>query len=85
MNNVNASYEEKRKNLINKIKKKKYKNEIFSSEEIKANNIFTNQIVPTFQFNEDFDYDMAIKYKKEIENNPFFKDIYEMPKGVILH
>ncbi len=85
MTNVNASYEEKRKNLINEINKKKYKNEIFSSEEIKANNIFTNQIVPTFQFNEDFDYDMAIKYKKEIENNPFFKDIYEMPKGVILH
>ena len=28
---------------------------------------------------------MAIKYKKEIENNPFFKDIYEMPKGAILH
>ena len=84
MNNVNASYEEKKKNLINKIKKK-YKNEIFSSEEIKANDIFTNQIVPTFQFNEDFYYDMAIKYKKEIENNPFFKDIYEMPKGAILH
>ena len=30
MNNVNASYEEKRKNLINEINKKKYKNEIFN-------------------------------------------------------
>ena len=85
MNNVTPSYEEKRKNLINEINKKKYKNEIFSSEEIKANDIFTNKIVPTFQFNEDFYYDLAIKYKKEIENNPFFKDIYEMPKGAILH
>lgn len=85
INNVTLSYEEKRKNLINEINKKKYKNEIFSSEEIKANDIFTNKIVPTFQFNEDFYYDLAIKYKKEIENNPFFKDIYEMPKGAILH
>ena len=77
----------KRKQLMKDIQNPKYKtieNDIFEKD-IKANELFHSKVEPTFKFNEDFYYDLAMKYKKDIEKHEFFKDLQEMPKGCLLH
>ena len=77
-------YEEKRENLIKKdLNPLKYKNIKFSKLEDTANRLFHSKII--FNFNEDFHYDLAMKYKKEIESHKFFSLLKKMPKGCLLH
>ena len=51
----------------------------------KINELFHNKVEPTFKFEEDFYYNLSMKYKKEIEKHEFFKDLENMPKGCLLH
>ena len=77
----------KREQLMKEIQYQKYKaieNDIYEKD-IKANELFHSKVEPTFKFNEDFYYDLAMKYKTDIEKHEFFKDLQEMPKGCLLH
>ena len=80
-----SSYEERRKELENEISREKYKNISITENDKKANEILESKIVPTFKFNEDFYFNLAMKYKSQIENHEFFKDLEYMPKGCLLH
>ena len=79
------SIKEKRIKLIKEINDLKYANIDISEKDKKANELYLNKIKPNFNFEEDFYYNLAMKYKKEIENNEFFKDLQYMPKGCLLH
>ena len=80
-----SSYEERRKELENEISREKYKNISITEKDKKENEILESKIVPTFKFNEDFYFNLAMKYKSQIENHEFFKDLEYMPKGCLLH
>jgi len=82
------SYQEKRSEFLQEtVHKAKYSGLAFSADECQANSIYQAKIASKFQtdFEDDFFYDSAMKYKKEIENHTLFGDIYSMPKGVIHH
>lgn len=82
------SYEQERADFIeNIINKAKYSEVTFSDQEKRANSLFLDKVISSFafSFSEDFYYDLAMKYKEEIQNHQFFKDITSMPKGVLLH
>jgi adenosine deaminase CECR1 len=74
-----------RKELIDEIKKPKYSDIIITDKDKKANELYHSKVVPGFKFPEDFHYDLAMKYKSDIEKNEFFKDLNNMPKGCLLH
>ena len=76
---------EKRKVFIEDINKDKYSYIEITDMDKKANELYHSKIMPNFNFEEDFYYDLAMKYKKEIEENEFFKDLENMPKGCLLH
>ena len=80
-----SSINEKRIELIKEIKRPKYANIEISEKDIKANELFHNKVEPSFKFPDDFYYDLAMKYKTDIENHQFFKDLENMPKGCLLH
>ena len=46
--------------------------------------LYNSKVLNNFKFEEDFYYDLAMKYKPEIESNEFFKDLSYMPKGCLL-
>ena len=76
---------DKREALIEEIKKTKYSYIEITEKDKKANELFHSKVEPNFKFNEDFYFDLAMKYKSEIESNEFFKDLDQMPKGCMLH
>ena len=78
-------YTEKRKGLIGQISKHKYSNINITTKDNNANEIFHKKISPKLKFSEDFYYNLAMKYKKDIENHEFFKILQKMPKGSLLH
>ena len=84
-NSKQDSYEEKRKELENEIIKEKYKNISITEKDKKANEILQSKIIPSFKFNDDFYFNLAMTYKSEIENHELFKDLNHMPKGCLLH
>ena len=84
-NSKQDSYEEKRKELENEIIKEKYKNISITEKDKKANEILQSKIIPSFNFDDDFYFNLAMKYKSEIENHELFKDLNHMPKGCLLH
>ena len=51
----------------------------------KANSLYHSKVLPSFKFQDDFYYNLAMKYKSEIESNTFFEDLQHMPKGCLLH
>ena len=79
------AYEDKRKYLIQEIKKPKYSYIEISDKDKKANELYHSKVLSNFKFEEDFYYNLAMKYKSEIESNEFFKDLDYMPKGCLLH
>ena len=74
-----------RETLIEELNKNKYYNISINSKDKKANELFHKNISQSFKFPEDFYYNLAMKYKKDIENHEFFKILKEMPKGSLLH
>ena len=76
---------EKRKILTEEIYKNKYLYIKITSKDKEANELFNKNIAKSFQFPEDFYYNLSMKYKKEIENHEFFKILQKMPKGCLLH
>ena len=88
MSNNETSEEEiaeKREELLEEIKKTKYSYIEITDKDKKANELFHSKVEPNFKFEEDFYYNLAMKYKTDIESNEFFKDLGEMPKGCVLH
>ena len=83
--NLIMELSEKRKALIEKINKEKYSYIDITLKDNKANELFYKKIPQTFNFPDDFYYDLSMKYKKDIENHEFFKIIQKMPKGSLLH
>lgn len=77
--------QDKRKALIDEIKIMKYSNIEITSRDKKANELYHQKVEPNFKFEEDFYYNLSMKYKSLIESNPFFKDLQKMPKGALLH
>ena len=75
----------KREALIDKIKKVKYSYIEITNKDKKTNELFHSKILPNFKFEEDFYFNLAMKYKSEIESNEFFEDLKYMPKGCLLH
>jgi len=75
----------KREVLIDEMKKEKYSYIEITDKDKKANELFHSKICPNFKFEEDFYYNLAMKYKSEIESNGFFEDLNHMPKGCLLH
>ena len=63
---------EKRKFLIEEINKEKFSYINITKKDNQANELYNNKIPQTFNFPEDFYYNLAMKYKKEIENHQFF-------------
>ena len=76
---------DKRKALIEEIKMKKYSYIEITSKDKKANELYQSIIEPNFKFEEDFYFNLSMKYKTEIESNKFFEDLKYMPKGCLLH
>lgn len=76
---------EKRKFLIEEINKEKFSYINITKKDNQANELYNNKIPQTFNFPEDFYYNLAMKYKKEIENHQFFNILQKMPKGSLLH
>ena len=88
MSNKDSSikeFEQNRIKLVKDIYEKKYENIEITEKDINANDIFLSEIPTSFKFEEDFYYNLAMKYKSEIENHQFFKDLQFMPKGCLLH
>ena len=77
--------EAKRVELIKEINKEKYSYINISPKDNQANELFLQKIVQTFIFPEDLYYNLAMKYKNEIEKNEFFQILQKMPKGCLLH
>ena len=65
----------KKKFIITKIKYIE-----ITEKDKKANELYNFKVVPNFKFEEDFYYNLAMKYITEIESNPFFSDFKKMPK-----
>jgi chloramphenicol O-acetyltransferase len=78
------SIKDKRTELIKEINNAKYENMEISEKDKKANDLYHNKIVPNFKFEEDFYYNLAMKYKTEIENNEFSK-IYKICQKVVCY
>ena len=74
--------EDKREALIEEIKKTKYSYIEITDKDKKANELYHLKVEPNFNFNEDFYFDLAMKYKSEIESNGFFKDLDKCLKAV---
>ena len=79
----NSSYE--RESQIEEIKKLKYSDIEITDQDKIANELYHKKVEPNFKFEEDFYYNLAMKYKSDIEVNEFFKDLQNMPKGCLLH
>ena len=62
-----------RKALIEEIKKPKYSDKEITDKDIRANELYHSKVVPGFTFPEDFHYDLAMKYKSDIEKMNFSK------------
>ena len=77
--------EAKRVELIKEINKEKYSYINISPKDNQANELFLQKIVQTFIFPEDLYFNLAMKYKNEIEKNEFFQILQNMPKGCLLH
>lgn len=58
------SIKEKRIKLIKEINDLKYANIDISEKDKKANELYLNKIKPNFNFEEDFYYNLAMKYKR---------------------
>ena len=76
---------EKRKALIQEIMSPKYSFIEITEKDRKANELYHSKVKTNFNFEEDFYYNLAMKYKSEIESNNFFEDLKHMPKGCLLH
>ena len=76
---------EKREALIKEIMSQKYDYIEITEKDKKANALYYSKVKPSFQFQDDFYFNLAMKYKSEIESNIFFKDLQQMPKGCLLH
>ena len=76
---------EKRVALIDEIKISKYSYIEITNKDKKANELYHSKIESNFKFKEDFYFNLAMKYKTEIESNQFFEDLKYMPKGCLLH
>ena len=72
---------DKRVKLIEEIQKLRTIGVEITEKDKKANELFYSKVKPNFKFNEDFYYDLVMKYKTDIENNQFFEDLKHMPKG----
>ena len=83
-NNILDEIKLKRKNLLEEIQQPKYNYIEITQKDKKANELFYSKVVPNFKFNEDFYYNLAMKYKTEIESSQFFSDLKKMPKGCLL-
>ena len=77
--------EKNRKALIEEIHKPKYSYIKITEKDSKANKLYYKKVVPNFNFQEDFYFNLAMKYKSEIESHQFFSDLKKMPKGCLLH
>ena len=75
----------KRKTLVEEIFSQKYNYIEITEKDKKANSIYHSKVFPSFKFPDDFYYNLAMKYKSEIELNEFFTDLKRMPKGCLLH
>ena len=75
----------KRGQLIEEIQKQKYENIPITEKDEKANKLFHTRVESTLNFPDDFYFNLAMKYKSDIEKSEFFKDLEEMPKGCLLH
>ena len=73
LNNKNLinDMSEKRKFLIEEINKEKYSYINITEKDNQPNELYNNKIPQSFNFPEDFYYNLAMKYKKEIENHHF--------------
>jgi adenosine deaminase CECR1 len=83
-NNINE-ISDKRVELIKEIQKLKYASIEITENDKKANEFFYSKVKPNFKFNDDFYFDLVMKYKADIEKNQFFDDLKHMPKGCLLH
>ena len=77
--------EEKRDELIKEMMTQKYNYIEITDKDKKANELYHSKVETNFKFQGDFYYNLAMKYKLEIESNEFFKDLKYMPKGCLLH
>ena len=77
--------EEKRDELIKEMMTQKYNYIEITDKDKKANELYHSKVETNFKFQDDFYYNLAMKYKLEIESNEFFKDLKYMPKGCLLH
>ena len=75
----------KRDILLEEIKKVKYSYIEITESDKKANELYNTKVVPNFKFEDDFYFDLAMKYKSQIESHPLFTDLKQMPKGCLLH
>ena len=76
---------DKRVELIEEIQKLRTIGVEITEKDKKANELFYHKVKPNFKFNDDFYYDLVMKYKTDIEKNQFFEDLKHMPKGCLLH
>ena len=83
--NLLKESKEKKETLIKEIMSPKYDYIEITEKDKKANELYYSKVKPSFQFQDDFYFNLAMKYKSEIESNIFFKDLQQMPKGCLLH
>ena len=83
--NLLKEIKEKKEALIKEIMSPKYDYIEITEKDKKANELYYSKVKPSFQFQDDFYYNLAMKYKSEVESNTFFKDLQQMPKGCLLH
>ena len=76
---------DKRIELIKDIQKLRTIGVEITERDKKANELFYSKVKPNFKFNDDFYFDLVMKYKPDIEKNQFFEDLKKMPKGCLLH
>ena len=76
---------DKRVELIKEIQKIRTIDVEITEKDKKAIELFYNKVKPNFKFNDDFYFDLVMKYKDDIEKNQFFEDLKKMPKGCLLH
>ena len=74
-----------RDDMMKKLIEPKYSYIEITDKDKKANELYQSKVEPNFKFPKDFYYDLAMKYKSEIEKNEFYKDLANMPKGCLLH
>jgi hypothetical protein len=74
-----------RDDMMKKLMEPKYSCIKITDKDKKANELYQSKVEPNFKFPKDFYYDLAMKYKSEIEKNEFYKDLEYMPKGCLLH